>query len=91
MNEYVAPHAGAWIEMRRRRGERCRWQVAPHAGAWIEIGIWLRTSHIAASRPTRARGLKLRRLIRKRFPLCRAPRGRVNQLSATKNSPAVER
>lgn len=33
----VAPHAGAWVEIRRLRGHGQRFFVAPHAGAWIEI------------------------------------------------------
>ena len=33
----VAPHAGAWIEIRLNlSGGLCN-GVAPHAGAWIEI------------------------------------------------------
>ena len=33
----VAPHAGAWIEM-KQSGDRLIFdRVAPHAGAWIEI------------------------------------------------------
>ncbi len=33
---YVAPHVGAWIEMRSIH-RRCASRVAPHVGAWIEI------------------------------------------------------
>ena len=33
----VAPHAGAWIEMRKIISLRTISCVAPHAGAWIEI------------------------------------------------------
>ena len=33
----VAPHAGAWIEIRFRDHKYERFPVAPHAGAWIEI------------------------------------------------------
>ena len=33
----VAPLAGAWIEIFRRREKSCEKQVAPLAGAWIEI------------------------------------------------------
>ena len=55
----VAPHAGAWIETLRPRGERQRCIcVAPHAGAWIETveGEVIGWSH--GSPPTRGRGLK---------------------------------
>ena len=33
----VAPHAGAWIEIRKRRSWWYALYVAPHAGAWIEM------------------------------------------------------
>ena len=33
--------------------------VAPHAGAWIETGLSISGIGYPASRPTRARGLKL--------------------------------
>ena len=33
----VAPHAGAWIEIRGRDRGDCSIFVAPHAGAWIEM------------------------------------------------------
>ena len=33
----VAPHAGAWIEMKNSFQASCFYPVAPHAGAWIEI------------------------------------------------------
>ena len=33
----VAPHAGAWIEMRPMKKSTKPHKVAPHAGAWIEI------------------------------------------------------
>ena len=33
----VAPHAGAWIEIRALRVSPVPARVAPHAGAWIEI------------------------------------------------------
>ena len=38
MNEYVAPHAGAWIEIKLHVSPYQTTMVAPHAGAWIEIG-----------------------------------------------------
>ena len=33
----VAPHAGAWIEIKYMELEMQSNDVAPHAGAWIEI------------------------------------------------------
>ena len=35
----VAPHAGAWIEIKRREEGLSGKSVAPHAGAWIEIRL----------------------------------------------------
>ena len=38
MKQYqVAPHAGAWIEIRKVIVSLTKPTVAPHAGAWIEI------------------------------------------------------
>ena len=36
---FVAPYAGAWIEMQRTAYLNCSRNVAPYAGAWIEIPI----------------------------------------------------
>ena len=54
----VAPHAGAWIEIRRAMCGLLIVRVAPHAGAWIEM--LLEEYGLAAkwSLPTRERGLK---------------------------------
>ena len=55
----VAPHAGAWIEIRyvvntlTETGD-----VAPHAGAWIEIVSGYLLAVCGASHPMRVRGLK---------------------------------
>ena len=35
--DFVAPHAGAWIEIKDLINVGQIVQVAPHAGAWIEI------------------------------------------------------
>ena len=35
----VAPHVGAWIEIRRSAPSISLANVAPHVGAWIEIHI----------------------------------------------------
>ncbi len=56
----VAPHAGAWIETCREALDEKESIVAPHAGAWIEtIGEDGELLSTLASRPMRARGLKL--------------------------------
>ena len=39
MTLLVAPHAGAWIEMRYGARKNTTRKVAPHAGAWIEIPL----------------------------------------------------
>ena len=36
IRNWVAPHAGAWIETIVERHNATRRNVAPHAGAWIE-------------------------------------------------------
>ena len=55
----VAPYTGAWIEMARLDDVFQGIIVAPYTGAWIEIsGIFLRTSALSRSLPTRERGLK---------------------------------
>ena len=35
----VAPHAGAWIEIRNGAYHNKKFRVAPHAGAWIEMEV----------------------------------------------------
>ena len=37
MQPPVAPHTGAWIEMRHYAREFMHIIVAPHTGAWIEM------------------------------------------------------
>ena len=37
LQNQVAPHWGAWIEINPRRVCLCASPVAPHWGAWIEI------------------------------------------------------
>jgi len=58
--DHVAPHAGAWIEIKSSVAIRAAIRVAPHAGAWIEIYFPGDSAGTAASPPTRGRGLKLR-------------------------------
>ena len=55
---FVAPYAGAWIEISLRCRIIAKGDVAPYAGAWIEIvtnGVY---PDKATSHPTRVRGLK---------------------------------
>ena len=78
MGFYVAPHAGAWIEIQIQRVSMRARGVAPHAGAWIEIRPAPGASYSFASRPTRARGLKLVCLLKSALNRGRAPRGRVD-------------
>ena len=35
--KYVAPHTGAWIEIRNMIASYLLLKVAPHTGAWIEM------------------------------------------------------
>ena len=39
---YVAPHAGAWIETYNDTLSQTKYGVAPHAGAWIETFLMKR-------------------------------------------------
>ena len=39
MTAFVAPFAGAWIEIKKRKPKTIKRNVAPFAGAWIEIWI----------------------------------------------------
>ena len=56
---YVAPFAGAWIEMSLRVTLRAASMVAPFAGAWIEISNEeVRRWRQDMSLPSRERGLK---------------------------------
>ena len=56
---YVAPHAGAWIEIIKKLENELKNIVAPHAGAWIEIKIEvLKKAIIMLSHLTQVRGLK---------------------------------
>ncbi len=36
-NSRVAPHVGAWIEIKEQEDTHLYGCVAPHVGAWIEI------------------------------------------------------
>ena len=49
---YVAPHAGAWIETQVLFQNRISLEVAPHAGAWIETLVCgLIAFHISSRAP----------------------------------------
>ena len=56
----VAPHVGAWIETSRHQSYMLSIAVAPHVGAWIETPYVTTPFFFAMSRPTWARGLKLK-------------------------------
>ena len=55
---YVAPFAGAWIEIPITAAVSPHVVVAPFAGAWIEILILLLLWRLLLSLPLRERGLK---------------------------------
>ena len=56
---FVAPLAGAWIEMTCLFCGLGLGYVAPLAGAWIEMYIFGITPGKSSSLPSRERGLKL--------------------------------
>ncbi len=56
---HVAPLAGAWIETIAWSIGLSMLGVAPLAGAWIETYLMAMSPKSMASRPSRARGLKL--------------------------------
>ena len=55
---YVAPFAGAWIEMALSLPISRSNAVAPFAGAWIEISVPEKEKDDLLSLPSRERGLK---------------------------------
>ena len=58
MTYYVAPFAGAWIEIICVLYMDGIYDVAPFAGAWIEMRKDARTGVAGRSLPSRERGLK---------------------------------
>ena len=56
--DYVAPFAGAWIEIVWSVGNSIRKTVAPFAGAWIEMIVLITGKEVVKSLPSRERGLK---------------------------------
>ena len=56
--EYVAPFAGAWIEIENTSYFKSIKTVAPFAGAWIEINCFRFIIITVKSLPSRERGLK---------------------------------
>ena len=55
---YVAPFAGAWIEICNHQDQESFRPVAPFAGAWIEMSaVGIQTDE-PLSLPSRERGLK---------------------------------
>ena len=64
----VAPFAGAWIEINIIKNFPDDVDVAPFAGAWIEIIVVDVLYYILVeSLPSRERGLKLARKLRRRL------------------------
>ncbi len=59
LRQFVAPHAGAWIETLDLSHPIPESRVAPHAGAWIETLPRCPGASVDRSPPTRGRGLKL--------------------------------
>ncbi len=55
---FVAPCAGAWVEIEDIKSGGAPIDVAPCAGAWVEISIGRYSPTAAASPPVRGRGLK---------------------------------
>ena len=55
---WVAPFAGAWIEIEELTKDGGVMVVAPFAGAWIEIGWSIEQILDTMSLPSRERGLK---------------------------------
>ena len=53
--DFVAPHAGAWIEIRDNARNPRAATVAPHAGAWIEIIVMMLVLLTPVSRAPRGR------------------------------------
>ena len=58
MDSYVAPFAGAWIEIEIWSVMDKLDNVAPFAGAWIEIPSLHKLRMMSTSLPSRERGLK---------------------------------
>ena len=56
---FVAPFAGAWIEIQESIDDADVDLVAPFAGAWIEIISVFLIMKQESSHPSRVRGLKL--------------------------------
>ena len=78
MEYRVAPHVGAWIETVANTAGMPAPAVAPHVGAWIETRYKQSALQSIESRPTWARGLKLKTRINYAKRVRRAPRGRVD-------------
>ena len=60
LGAYVAPYAGAWVEIFMNTSKFDWVDVAPYAGAWVEIILSEEQDAFDnMSLPTRERGLKL--------------------------------
>ena len=51
--DYVAPFAGAWIEIEEEVTDLKKVDVAPFAGAWIEIGNFRKRGYESLCRTLR--------------------------------------
>ena len=72
---YVAPLAGAWVEIARTPFfSSCMARVAPLAGAWVEIAMYADCMAFPLeSLPSRGRGLKSQNLFYRMVMYCVAP------------------
>ena len=76
---YVAPFAGAWIEIQTTADSYRAMFVAPFAGAWIEIIKCTQNESTFLSLPSRERGLKFSAVVLSFFwAPCRSLRGSVD-------------
>ena len=76
---FVAPLAGAWIEICVSSCITFLNSVAPLAGAWIEIeSIRMTKGLTLLSLPSRERGLKFHDILNIHSTRCRSPRGSVD-------------
>ena len=75
---YVAPLAGAWIEILGLYLYSKILTVAPLAGAWIEMIYREMVSLSSRSLPSRERGLKSVESTFNGSPVSRSPRGSVD-------------
>ena len=79
IRKYVAPLAGAWIEMRLRKKEGVDPVVAPLAGAWIEIPLVQNQPDFVQVAPLAGAWIEIySHVYSSSYNLCRSPRGSVD-------------